>query len=317
MKLAKRKKSKASILLQGLSGKGKTGAALTIARGLTTSWDKVALCDTENKSAQLFVDTPCAMGGHFESFLVEELDATTGYKPTTYTQFIKDAIKAGADVAINDSITHAWQSEAGVLAMVANLECVNGSKGKFNAWNNADVIREKATLNAMIRNPEIHVISTCRMKEKITMSVGADGKSTVESLGEQPIQQDTLKYEPDLVLTMLRPGDVTAEGVVHPLAIVVKSRYAFCKVYEFVEISPEWVARLKAYLDEGMSAEDVAKAEKEELVPKITDLLKTKPSLKPVYKMVLDRFGHPDAKLKDLETPTLKQIYQELTREVI
>ena len=55
---ATRLQCKASIMIEGLSGKGKTGLALLIARGLASDWSKIVHTDTENKSARLFVGLP-------------------------------------------------------------------------------------------------------------------------------------------------------------------------------------------------------------------------------------------------------------------
>ena len=53
---AKRVACKASILIEGLSGRGKSGLALLLAKGLTKDWTKVFAIDTENKSLNLFTD---------------------------------------------------------------------------------------------------------------------------------------------------------------------------------------------------------------------------------------------------------------------
>ena len=59
------------------------------------------------------------------------------------------------------------------------------------------------------------------------------GKTTVVSLGEQQIQQDGLKYEPDLVLRMLEPGNMDGTN---PKVLVIKSRYAILKTGEEYEV---------------------------------------------------------------------------------
>ena len=52
---AERYKVKASIMIEGLTGNGKTGLALCIAYGLVKDWHKIGMVDTENKSADLMV----------------------------------------------------------------------------------------------------------------------------------------------------------------------------------------------------------------------------------------------------------------------
>ena len=52
---ATRQQSKASILIEGLSGKGKSGLALILGYYLSgENWEKVFDIDTENNSIQLF-----------------------------------------------------------------------------------------------------------------------------------------------------------------------------------------------------------------------------------------------------------------------
>ena len=51
---AQRKQAKIKMGLQGPSGSGKTYSALLIAFGLCSSWEKVAVIDSENHSAALY-----------------------------------------------------------------------------------------------------------------------------------------------------------------------------------------------------------------------------------------------------------------------
>ena len=54
LQTAQRKRAKIKMGLQGPSGSGKTYSALLIAAGLSSGWDKVAVIDTENHSAELY-----------------------------------------------------------------------------------------------------------------------------------------------------------------------------------------------------------------------------------------------------------------------
>ena len=51
---ATRQKLKASIMIEGLQGSGKSGLALILAKALTEDWDKIYAIDTENRSLDLF-----------------------------------------------------------------------------------------------------------------------------------------------------------------------------------------------------------------------------------------------------------------------
>ncbi len=49
-----RSQAKIRLALQGPSGSGKTYSSLLIAYGLCNDWNKIAVIDTENKSADLY-----------------------------------------------------------------------------------------------------------------------------------------------------------------------------------------------------------------------------------------------------------------------
>ena len=55
---AERKQAKIKLALQGPSGSGKTFSSLLLASGLTDSWEKIAVIDTENTSADLYAHHP-------------------------------------------------------------------------------------------------------------------------------------------------------------------------------------------------------------------------------------------------------------------
>ena len=54
---ALRKQAKIKLALQGASGTGKTYSALLLASGMI-AWPKIAIIDTENHSADLYVYIP-------------------------------------------------------------------------------------------------------------------------------------------------------------------------------------------------------------------------------------------------------------------
>ena len=81
---AERIQCKASIMIEGLSGSGKSGLALIIGFALTGDWTKVYDIDTENKSVQLFRGIGSSSGGEFGKFKVAEFTADIGYKPSNY-----------------------------------------------------------------------------------------------------------------------------------------------------------------------------------------------------------------------------------------
>ena len=201
---AERYKVKASIMIEGLTGNGKTGLALCIAYGLVKDWHKIGMVDTENKSADLMVGQHLHIGIPCGDFFKIDLTAEDGYAPLNYKAAEMALVDVGAECIIHDSSTHAWNREGGVLDLVNGVESSSNRANKFAAWQAPEVIKNKDALFELLRSADHHVITTVRVKEKFAMQVDeATGKNKVQSLGEQQIQNEGLKYEPDLVLSMV------------------------------------------------------------------------------------------------------------------
>ena len=256
---AQRVQCKASIEFEGLSGTGKSGAAMLTAKILADGdWKSIFALDTENRSLRLLVGTPCSDGSKYGSFKVAELTPDIGYAPSNYLAIRENAIQAGAKVFVQDSISHAWQYKGGVLDKVSDAKTSGNklyAKDSYAAWGDPEVVAEKNKLLEMIRDERVHVISTVRVKEKMEYTKNAEGKTVLESLGEQQIQQADLKYEPDLVLHMLKPGSNRNGKIEHPRVRVVKTRYAFLEKDAEYDWTPELILQLKKYLEEGVDPE--------------------------------------------------------------
>lgn len=311
----KRTACKASIMIEGLTGKGKSGLALIIARGLVDNWDEVFDIDTENNSIKLFADIPCSSGNKFEKFKVGSLTPDIGYKPTNYIAYREAAKKAGAKVVIEDSISHAWSYKGGILDMLAELKKNNirYQKDAYAAWGDEDIVKEKNELLQLLRDPEVHVITTVRVKEKMEYSTDGAGKTILVSLGEQQIQQADLKYEPDLVLHMIKPGKVKGDVIQHPVAKVIKSRYAIFDEGEEYEFTPQLIAQLKAYLEEGVDPQTLLEAQRQDYIAAIKTYLDGHLNAVAIWKVLKTDAGHEKTKLEDIPLDTIKQLYIKLT----
>ena len=80
---AERIKLKASIMIEGLTGSGKSGLALLLGYYLADGdWSKVFDIDTENKSANLFAGIPFSHGEPVGKFKVGQLTEQIGFKPS-------------------------------------------------------------------------------------------------------------------------------------------------------------------------------------------------------------------------------------------
>lgn len=184
-KKAVRKNRKLRMALCGPTGSGKTYSALSIARGIG---GRVALIDTERHSASLYAD----------DFDFDACDLESGH-PEAYIEAIEGAARAGYDVLIIDSFSHAWMGEEGALALVD--EASKRTKGNsYVAWREVTPLHNRL-VNAVLDYPG-HIIVTMRSKMAYEM-VEEKGKKEVRKLGLQPIQRDGVEYEFDVV------GDMT------------------------------------------------------------------------------------------------------------
>lgn len=306
---AARQKLKASIMIEGLQGSGKSGLALLIAKALTDDWDKIYAIDTENRSLDLFQGIKMNTGDAFGEFNKVDLTVEDGYAPSNYLALRDEAVKAGAEVVVMDSISHMWNRKGGLLDLVAEAQA-NGLDN-YRSWGTEKNRKEKELLNDIVRCKDAHIITTVRIKEKFGMEYDeTKGKTTVVSLGEQQIQQDGLKYEPDLVLRMINPGNMDGTN---PTVYVIKSRYAILKTGEEYEVTKELLTQLRGYLEEGIDPEVIFKEQREQLIADIKDYCDT-PARKSIWKALKESSGFT-GKLEEMPLSLMKELYKRLTEE--
>lgn len=306
---AARQKLKASIMIEGLQGSGKSGLALLIAKALTNDWDKIYAIDTENKSLDLFQGIKMNTGETFGDFNKVDLTMADGYAPSNYLALRDAAVSAGADVIIMDSISHMWNRKGGLLDLVAEAQA--SGLDNYRSWGTDKNRKEKELLSDLVRCSDAHMITTVRTKEKFGMEFDeTKGKNKVVSLGEQQVQQDGLKYEPDLVLRMVSPGNMDGTN---PVVEVLKSRYAILRTGDEYEITAELLGQLRGYLEEGVDPEEIFKAQREEVIKQIKEYCNNA-TRKSVWKSLKESSGF-DGKLEDMPLDLMKDLYRRLTEE--
>lgn len=302
---ATRAQAKACILIEGVAGSGKSGLALAIAYVLADKdWQKVFDVDTENRSLDLFEGIQLHTGDAITPFKKLDLLPTYGYAPSNYVACKENAIQAGALAYINDSITHMWQMEGGILQRVTELEQKNKNINKFSAWGNQEIINEKNQIYNAVRDSRVHVISTVRTKIKHAMET-VDGHQTVKSLGEQDIFMPDFEYEPDLVLRMVSPGSSDGNA---PVATVQKSRYVIFKAGETYQFTESLIQQLADYLKEGADPSIIQEQQRQELIQVITETLNSNPSKATMFPYLKEQQGVKDVALTDLTLPVLKTL---------
>lgn len=298
---ATRAQAKACIVIQGLSGKGKSGLALALGYALANKdWSKVYAADTENKSLDLFEGLQLHTGDKITPFKKLDLLPSHGYAPSNYLMCKANAIKAGGEVFIADSITHMWQMTGGILQRVTAIDRANSKVNKFTAWGTDEIVGEKNAIYDVVRDSNIHVISTVRIKEKHEF-VGDE----VKSLGEQQIFMPDFKYEPDLVLDMVRAGNPNGTT---PAAKVIKSRYAIFVEGETYDFTEGLIAQLVAYLAEGADPAVLKEEQRQELIVVITELLDNNTSKATMFPALKEQLGVKDIALTDLPLEVIRTL---------
>jgi hypothetical protein len=174
LQTAARKRAKIKMGLQGPSGSGKTYSSLLIAYGLSGSWDKVAVVDTENHSADLY--------SHLGPYNVISLSAP--YSPERYISAIETCEKAGMDTIILDSVTHEWENLLDTHASMTGNSFTNW--GKITPRHNEFVQK--------ILQSTCHIICTMRTKQDYILSE-KNGRMVPEKVGLKSVQRDGLEYE--------------------------------------------------------------------------------------------------------------------------
>lgn len=301
-----RQKVKASIMIEGLQGTGKSGLALAIAKVLSKDWSKIYAIDTENQSLDLFDGIKLSTGEEVKDFNKVDLTVDDGFAPSNYMKLREAAIADGAEVVIMDSISHMWNRKGGLLDKVSEAQAQG--LDSYRSWGTDENRKEKELIFDLVRSPKAHIITTVRDKEKFGMEFDETrGKNKVVSLGEQQVQQEGLKYEPDLVLRMISAGapDGTA-----PVAEVLKSRYTILRVGEEYTFTAELLEQLRQYLAEGADPETILKAQKEEVMKAIKEYCTT-PARKSIWKSLKESAGF-NGKLEDMPLETMKQLYRQL-----
>lgn len=177
-KKAEKRQTKVRLAIAGPSGSGKTYSSLLVARGLTDSWEKIGIIDTERGSSQLYAD--------LGPFLVNVLEPP--FTPACYIQAIKAAEDAGLEVLILDSLSHAWAGEGGILDI--HGQSADKTKNSFTAWREVTPLHNR--LVDTILQSRCHVIATLRTKTEYV--IDENGKK-IRKVGLQPIQRDGLEYE--------------------------------------------------------------------------------------------------------------------------
>ena len=151
------------------------------------TWDRSKICviDTENRSASLYT----SLGQY------KVINFTPPFGPDRYIEAMREAIKAGAEVVVMDSISQEWNGRWWILDI---KETMTGND--FAKWAKLTPMHNQFW-EAILQAP-VHVIVTGRTKEEYSMVTGNDWRIRVEKAGTNIIQRDGVEYELTLAFTI-------------------------------------------------------------------------------------------------------------------
>jgi hypothetical protein len=269
LRKAQRRAAKIRLGLASPSGGGKTYSALLIAKGLAGSWDKVAIIDTENGSADLY--------SHLGDFNVLQL--TAPYHPEKYIDAIRECEQAGMEVIIIDSITHEWSGVGGCLELQQIATERQRIKNTYTAWKEVTP-RHQKFIDAVLQS-NCHIITTVRSKTDY-LQVEHEGKKSIQKVGMAQVTRDGFEYE----LT------VSLELDVNHYAVTSKDRTCLFEGKPSFIPSEETGKMLKEWCESGVDIrkqclDDIekcqSKAEVDALIVKYDSLLITNEAGKRVF----------------------------------
>jgi hypothetical protein len=181
---AARSNCKIKMAIHGPSGSGKTYSSLLIAYGITGDWNKIAVIDSENGSANLYA--------HLGPYWVVSLKAP--YTPEEFIGLIKMAAIQGFECLIIDSLSSEWSGQGGVLEIHGNIP-----GNSFTAWSKVTP-RHNAFIQTILQT-DMHIIGTMRSKTDYILQ-NKDGKQVPEKIGMKPIQREDSEYDFTVVLEL-------------------------------------------------------------------------------------------------------------------
>lgn len=195
---AKRTMAKIKIGISGPSGSGKTMSSLLLSLGLVQGahpewsdaqcWDKVCIIDTENGSANLYVDYTSGAVKIGEYY-------TIGLEPPFEANKFIDAIhaaeNAGMEAIIIDSLSHYWAGAGGALDKQGKVAARTGNS--YTAWR--DVTPEYNKVMDTILQSQCHVICDLRAKTEYIQTKDNNGKTVVKNVGMGSQIREGNEYE--------------------------------------------------------------------------------------------------------------------------
>jgi hypothetical protein len=168
----------------GVSGSGKTTAALLLAAGLANG-GKVGFIDTENGRGKLSADDPIVTAALTQGYDIAQIRSP--FTPSSFSEAIDAFYEQGYKVLIIDSVSMEWEGEGGCADIAEN----NKMSGTPN-WIKAK-LEHKRFMNHLL-SANMHIITCLRAREKVKV-MKVNGRTEFIPAGLQYIQEKNYPYE--------------------------------------------------------------------------------------------------------------------------
>lgn len=170
------------------SGGGKSFSSLRLATGfaeklkqLDGKEHRIAYINTEANRGELYADNQYG-------FDYDILDLRPPFNPEAYIEAMDDAMEAGYDILIIDSLSHEWSGTGGCLELHSNIKGGNS----YTNWGKITP-RHEAFMTKIIESP-IHIFATVRGKDAYEQTTNSNGKTVVEKVAVGYDQRNKLEY---------------------------------------------------------------------------------------------------------------------------
>ena len=155
-----------------------------MAFGVTGSWEKICLADTENRSALYYAGEKTGPWQHID-FNPSMRD---GYHPNNWIKLIEYVEQdSQIECLILDSISHEWEGTGGCLDIINKI-----NKG-FAGWQVVTPLHN-AFFDKM-RHSRLNIIATMRTKSDYVVEQNEKGKAAPKKVGLKSNQREGADYE--------------------------------------------------------------------------------------------------------------------------